>query len=285
MKNECTESNRWMSYSSCLNCEPEEKSLIEILNFEAEEVLESITDEPMIIFLQKGEIQLSTEVIVNQTIEKDRLFLLSSGSHVFIRFVEATSLLFCRLRGKIQFCEMQKPEDLYKTENKEQMDLPLITSIEINEPVALFFHGVIETFNYGLRCRFYMESKCNELLILIRNYYSTELLADFFSPLFTRDTAFKTRVLAIGNEAVKVKDLAALSYSSVTGFRRRFKKALGTTPMQWKNEERKKRVWYELKMTDKSLKQICEECGFQSISYFNEFCRKHFGETPGKIRR
>ncbi|MDR2474415.1 MAG: helix-turn-helix transcriptional regulator, partial [Bacteroidales bacterium] len=77
---------------------------------------------------------------------------------------------------------------------------------------------------------------------------------------------------------------AEANNASLSGFHHRFKQIMGTTPLRWKNEERLRLIYFDLQMTNKPLKYISEEHGFQSLSYFNKFCKKKLGKTPGQIR-
>ena len=43
-------------------------------------------------------------------------------------------------------------------------------------------------------------------------------------------------------------------------------------------------VKYQLKKTDKSIKEICHELGFPSQSFFGRFTKKHFGKPPRRLR-
>lgn len=43
-------------------------------------------------------------------------------------------------------------------------------------------------------------------------------------------------------------------------------------------------VKYQLKKTDKCIKQICHELGFPNLSFFGRFTKKHFGKPPRRLR-
>lgn len=44
-------------------------------------------------------------------------------------------------------------------------------------------------------------------------------------------------------------------------------------------------VFYQIRTTNKAFKQIAEETGFLSLPQFTDFCKKHLGNSPGKIRK
>jgi AraC-like DNA-binding protein len=144
---------------------------------------------------------------------------------------------------------------------------------------------MIKPLQDGLKCVYYLENKMEEIMLLMRVYYTRELLAEFFASLSHDYLVFKTSISENRNMMLSVKDLAEMNHSSISGFHHRFKKIMGTTPSRWKNEERVKMIFRELMTSDKPLKQISDEQGFQSISYFNKFCKKHLGKPPGQIRK
>lgn len=82
-----------------------------------------------------------------------------------------------------------------------------------------------------------------------------------------------------------IKDLAELSYYSLSGFDKKFRRIFGQAPSKWMNERRKTNIYKELFDANKTLKQISKEYGFSSAVYFNNYCKSVFGMSPGEIRK
>ena len=88
--------------------------------------------------------------------------------------------------------------------------------------------------------------------------------------------------------ALKYKTITELAESmnyTISGFEKKFKKAFKTTPHLWIKQKKADKIYYDLTMTDICLKEIIDNYGFKSDSYFNDFCKTNFGESPGRIRK
>lgn len=85
----------------------------------------------------------------------------------------------------------------------------------------------------------------------------------------------------------KVFDLqeVAQKYNfSYSFFRKMFKKYTGVSPGQYHLQLRIMRAKELLVSTDKSIKEISYELGFQSIFYFSNMFKKKTGDTPSNFR-
>ena len=71
---------------------------------------------------------------------------------------------------------------------------------------------------------------------------------------------------------------------SVRTFNRRFKAALGKTPVDYLQGLRLGAARDLLQQTNLSLQEICALCGYQEVSYFTRLFRQYFQTTPGKYR-
>ena len=76
-----------------------------------------------------------------------------------------------------------------------------------------------------------------------------------------------------------------MTHYSLSGFQKRFKKVFGVSAYHWMKDVRSKSIYHQINSTEKSFKEISDEYGFSSPSHFNDFCKVHFGTTPGRIRR
>ncbi len=62
------------------------------------------------------------------------------------------------------------------------------------------------------------------------------------------------------------------------------KKNSGKTANEWITEHVLEDIRYYLKMTDLSIKQICDRLGFPNPSFFGKYVKDHFGMTPMQLR-
>lgn len=96
--------------------------------------------------------------------------------------------------------------------------------------------------------------------------------------------SFHDKVMIAFSTAKTVRELAEKCGCAVNTFERRFKEEFGTVPCKWMVEQKAKRVVTLLTRTDLSMKEIADECGFESNSYFWDFCRRNLKATPTQIR-
>ena len=87
------------------------------------------------------------------------------------------------------------------------------------------------------------------------------------------------------NEPVRLEQLASLTGMSVTNFRREWTKYYKVPPLKYRDSLR---LYYAKQYLDSgfySIKEISERCGFDDVSYFVRFFKKHSGTTPGKFSK
>ena len=68
-------------------------------------------------------------------------------------------------------------------------------------------------------------------------------------------------------------------------FEKCFKSVTGYTPISYLNHIRCDRAQRLLLNTDKSIGEICAECGFADQSYFTKVFKKTTGALPTALRR
>ncbi|MGQ3480647.1 AraC family transcriptional regulator [Paenibacillus sp. TY11] len=78
--------------------------------------------------------------------------------------------------------------------------------------------------------------------------------------------------------------LASVSNFSKYHFTRIFTSMVGVTPLSFVNQERLQKAIYLLGETNKTILEISNLCGFQSISTFNALFKKQYNKTPSEVR-
>ncbi len=86
-------------------------------------------------------------------------------------------------------------------------------------------------------------------------------------------------------EEVSRDDVADVACLSPSHFSRVVKQAFGASFTDLLSRMRVDKARELLVRTDKSLIQICLDCGFSDQSYFTKVFQKHTGRTPGEYRR
>lgn len=99
-----------------------------------------------------------------------------------------------------------------------------------------------------------------------------------------KEYTFRDKVMVAFSSIKTVKELAEKCGCAVNTFELRFKEEFGLTPHKWIMEQKAKRAVTLLIHTNLSLKEIASDCGFESNSYFWDFCRRNLKATPTQIR-
>lgn len=62
------------------------------------------------------------------------------------------------------------------------------------------------------------------------------------------------------------------------------KQASGRTALEWINDSAIEQIKYQLKHSDKSIKEIADDFNFSNLSFFGKYVKKHLGVSPTKYR-
>lgn len=92
------------------------------------------------------------------------------------------------------------------------------------------------------------------------------------------------QLLASTDSKITVSELAKAAMCSPTHLRRLFQKVIGMSPRQWLLEHRLQKAAQMLQATDKTVQQIADACGFESLSHFNRYFKAKFGIAPSQYR-
>ena len=81
-----------------------------------------------------------------------------------------------------------------------------------------------------------------------------------------------------------VASLAAIACISESNFIRSFKATFGETPHRYLQRRRIERAMYLLRTTDRSVTDVCMQCGFSSLGTFSCTFRDVVGESPSAFK-
>ena len=81
-----------------------------------------------------------------------------------------------------------------------------------------------------------------------------------------------------------VPSLAAIACISEANFIRSFKATFGETPHRYLQRRRIERAMYLLRTTDRSVTEVCMQCGFSSLGTFSRTFRDIVGESPSTFK-
>lgn len=87
------------------------------------------------------------------------------------------------------------------------------------------------------------------------------------------------------NEEVSVVELAKESFLSESQFRKKFVKAYGVSPVQFRNRVRIMVATELLKRNDVTVSQICDKIGYTTLSEFYRAFKKEKGVSPQEYKK
>ena len=87
------------------------------------------------------------------------------------------------------------------------------------------------------------------------------------------------------SDTLRLHDLAALAGMSVSHFIRTFKRAMGTSPIDWLRRERITQAKRRLIDSEEPVKEIARQCGYRDPYFFSKDFKKFAGVPPSDYRR
>ena len=87
------------------------------------------------------------------------------------------------------------------------------------------------------------------------------------------------------NTHISNADLGKIMFLSPTYFSNLFTKQFGITPQQYILQKRINSAAIMLFESNKNIREIAFDCGFESETYFNRQFHKYMGISPGKYRK
>lgn len=269
---------------NCYNYEKGDRPAIDPIHLEANDKYDIDILENKIIIVRNGHINYSFGSHLNQSLTTGNMIIIPAGFRFTSRALDDTEILIFRIRTHIELCERFALEQLL-AEKDENDKFDKIGVLNSNKVVTQYVENLIEHIIAGLRCFYFYEIKIKELLFLLRGYYPKKELLHFFYPLLSNDLSFSNFILQNYHQVRTVKELAELTNYSLSGFEKHFKKVFGISASQWMRNQRAKIVYHDINNGNKTFKEISYHHGFTSPAHFNDFCKLHFGATPGQIRK
>lgn len=236
-----------------------------------------------IIFINKGTLRITFGLCKVRTIEEGEFFFHPATNKSLIESLSDYTITVLRFHINLIFCDHYPLEDLYKQAENEKMDE--IHVLKSNAIVDHYLDSVKIYLNEGIFCSYFYELKQKEFLFILKSFYSKEDLVLFFLPILNNDLVFAQHIHDKLGEIRSVKELANLFNYSYSGFEKRFKKVFGMSANKWLQQERAKRIYHEINCSTKTILEIGYEFGFTSPSHFNDYCKRVFHQTPGKLRK
>lgn len=105
-------------------------------------------------------------------------------------------------------------------------------------------------------------------------FLSSILSNNFFKTKIEKEFDIDKNILLFAKE-FNITDLA---------FRNKFKETFGTTPKKWQNIKKLEKAKLLLETTDYNVTQVCQQSGFDNISWFIQAFKNEYKITPKQIK-
>ena len=105
-------------------------------------------------------------------------------------------------------------------------------------------------------------------------FLSSILSNNFFKTKIEKEFDIDKNILLFAKE-FNITDLA---------FRNKFKDTFGITPKKWQNIKKLEKAKLLLETTDYNVTQVCQQSGFDNISWFIQAFKKEYKITPKQIK-
>lgn len=249
--------------------------------------LQFIAQNDIIVFLTEGQLLLSKERNVNVEIKSPQMFLIPSGSSYERMALSDCTITIIRLKPYTELSNSLEMElGPIKRAATDMLLEPQkgLYSLTITPMIFSYLRILDESISRGLSCPNYLEMKIKELLYIMEMDYTKRERQIFFEPLITKDQAFVDFVYKNYDKVKSVRELAELSFYSISGFEKRFRRAFGKSATHWINEKKATDIYQEIRKGDKTFKEISIDYDFSSPSHFSAFCKTYLGNSPSQLR-
>lgn len=95
-----------------------------------------------------------------------------------------------------------------------------------------------------------------------------------------KDVLVRQAVTSHIGQPVAVEELAFLCHMSLSTFKRRFAGLYGTSPSRWLLERRMEKAAALLRQANRSVREVCDELGYEHPSSFSQSFKQFYGVTP-----
>ncbi len=155
-------------------------------------------------------------------------------------------------------------------------------------PIRSCLMNVLESVNLymdaKLLCKHMHLLKQQEILLVLRGFYTKKELSVFFSSSTYIRKPFERFVLENYTKIGSIKEFAHLCNMSERSFNRNFHSSFGQSPYQWLQRKKAEQVEKMIGTPEISFKEIAEKLGFNTPSHFTAYCQKVFGMSPTQLR-
>ena len=130
-----------------------------------------------------------------------------------------------------------------------------------------------------------LELKIKELILLLIQSKNANSVLQLLEELFTPRTATLREVINTHLYAdLSMEEQAEMCHLSLSSFKREFRKVFNDSPMNYMIGRKLRKASNLLEVSDKSIRNIAFETGFNDPAYFSRCFKNKFGLSPSAYR-
>ena len=171
----------------------------------------------------------------------------------------------------------------------EELEAPISEYVIQNAAdnlVKSYFDGLLLFFeNKTAVSDTLLKLKLKEIIHLLLQTSNADNVRKIIKSLFsTRTFTFKELIDSHILTQASIENLASLTNTSLSTFKRKFQEIYGDTPARYLLKQRLKQVAIDLKVTDDPINQIGYKYGFESPEHLSRSFKKQFNKSPSTFR-
>lgn len=157
------------------------------------------------------------------------------------------------------------------------------TALEMKLPMVRFLTLLIHYITKDAEGYQLNEMKQEELFYIFDRFYNRAEFILFFYPIIGENFDFRNFVLKNYRPNIRVRELAELHKVSENVFMRKFKREFGVSASKWIIRKTCQRIILKASQPNVIALDLMKVAGINDATQLNQFCRKHFGQTPKKL--
>lgn len=131
---------------------------------------------------------------------------------------------------------------------------------------------------------FYQKGGCNHLIAQAAVYQLMHVFMSMHHQPSDSKFIEEAKNVLSGNNDYSIEEIAQMLFISSSNFRKKFKKATGKTPAEYRTEKRIEKAKFLLQSKEYSIGETASLCQFYDLSHFYKVFEKETGFTPGEYR-
>jgi AraC family transcriptional regulator, exoenzyme S synthesis regulatory protein ExsA len=169
-------------------------------------------------------------------------------------------------------------------ENAQNESLSTLLVLHSDEAFGKFIASIFPYFKSKTQfLNHFLKLKLQELLLHLLYFDKSRKLLNVLKNIYLGEkTDLEYLMQNYYLKPLSLEELAKVSGRSLSTFKRDFKDKFLSSPATWIRNKRLDRAAFLLKNQSKTVAEVSEEIGFESVSHFIKAFKEKFGKTPSK---